>query len=111
VLQREVDAIRNLGYKGSHKNIISILNHGEFSLEYYYIDMELCNYDLRRFIYSTEQIQFLSEVKRSQAKDDSIWHIVEDISCGVAFVHSQDCVHRDLKPDNSTIVSMNKSLS
>jgi serine/threonine protein kinase len=110
VLQREVDAIRNLGHKGSHKNIISILNHGELSLGYYYIDMELCDYDLRHFI-SSDELQFLSKVKRWQANDDLIWHIVEDISCGVAFVHSQDCIHRDLKSDNSMTQSMDKSLS
>ena len=99
VLQREVEASGNLG---CHKNIIAILAHGEFSMQYHYIDMELCDFDLHRFIYTTSEDDVMN-LPSSRQKDDKIWHIVEDISCGVAFIHSQDCIHRDLKPHNSII--------
>ena len=97
VLQREVEASGNLG---SHKNIVAILGHGKFSLQYHYIDMELCDFDLQHFIYTTVADDVMNS-PCSRHKDDKIWHIVEDISCGVAFIHSRDCIHRDLKPHNS----------
>lgn len=99
MLQREVEASDTLG---SHKNIVEILAHGEFSVEYYYIDMELCDFDLHCFLYTTAAEDVMNS-QGSRQKDDKIWHIVEDVSCGVAYIHSQDCIHRDLKPHNSII--------
>ena len=97
VLHRELDAINNLW---SHRNIIAILEHGEFPPQHHYIDMEFCDIDLRSFIEGMNP-------SPSRLQDDKIWHIVEDISCGVAFIHLKII---SIATSNRTIVSsVNKS--
>jgi serine/threonine protein kinase len=61
----------------------------------YYLDMELCDFNLQTFL----------ENQRSNHTDEH-WtqlplKILTDIGNGVAFLHSQFEVHRDLKPLNS----------
>jgi serine/threonine protein kinase len=76
----------------SHKNLVAILGLGKFDSSHYYIDMELCQSDLEQYI------------QTSNVEIDRIWGIMRDISDGVAFIHSHNEVHRDLKPRNSTFV-------
>lgn len=58
-------------------------------IRYYYIDMELCKLDLRKFI-DSEESRF--------GVEGNIWKIMLQIANGVQFVHSRGVIIRDLKP-------------
>jgi len=78
--------------------------------------MELCHSTLQGYIDGTR-------IKGSNSPDDKdpimatsgrirpqmphVWEIMEQITCGVEFIHSLDWVHRDLKPQNSMLPSLN----
>src|SRR5271170_3873517 len=88
VVQREVHAITNLVGQRCHKNIVTILKHGKFPPEHYYIDMELCHFDLQNFIYQPSSKSVASKIPHfkddglpSRIKDDVLRHILEDIAC------------------------------
>ena len=101
---RNIDKLRSII---PHKNVIRILQNGcllsstrpliSNVLPVYIIDMELGQlslYDwIRRHYHSTPQII------PSSAK---LWSIMTQIASGIAFMHSKNVIHRDLKPDNST---------
>ena len=97
-----------------HENLVNILQHGELSNnpKYpYFIDMELCDMNLKDYISSSDDVivghhtsgsQYYDIVLPSRSKGPYyIWNIMEQVSCGIVFIHSQGCVHRDVKPANS----------
>lgn len=94
-----------------HKNLVNILQHGELSNnpKYpYYIDMELCDMNLKDYIHSSVDIfvgQYSSgspHILPNRSKGPLyIWNIMEQVSCGIVFIHDEGCVHRDVKPANS----------
>lgn len=61
----------------------------------YYIDMELCDSNLEQFI----QDRSLSGTQVISM--EQIWIIMLHIARGVAFIHTQEEIHRDIKPRNS----------
>ena len=94
--------------RGVHDNIIEIYGYGELkNSTYYYIDMELCAFDLKEYIDSkgsnpsarvTNHIR--SKDQRSWLDSEEIWSIMRQIANGVEFIHGHREVHRDLKPRN-----------
>lgn len=90
-----------------HANIVPILGHGwlPHGCSIYFIDMELCSYDLG--VYLRDCKIGVSELLR--AGDDTIFfdkfkllmQIMKQIINGLAFLHAFHLVHRDLHPRNS----------
>src|SRR5271169_4827862 len=85
--------------ENSHKNVITVMKHGWLSSSddsissLYYIDMELCDENLDRYMKRARVSVGLGQLE--------IWDIMLQITNGVAFIHGLDEVHRDLKPKNS----------
>lgn len=89
-----------------HVNIVRVFTHGRIAnFPYYYIDMELCDWDLSDYIASCqskyEKYALSSKVLSSKDKMNQTFDILRDITSGVAFIHQQGKVHRDIKPQNS----------
>jgi len=61
----------------------------------YYIDMELCNGNLDQFIRDR------GASSSTPITIADIWDIMVQITSGLAHIHSQGEVHRDIKPRNS----------
>jgi serine/threonine protein kinase len=108
-IKNEVRAVQTL-CKSGHKNIVAVLEHGELDSSYYYIDMELCDNNLQTYIagggspdIETQSSKFNSRFP-SQGRARQLWEIMEDVTNGVAFIHSNKEIHRDLKPRNSIML-------
>jgi serine/threonine protein kinase len=91
---------------GAHENIIKVFGYGELrNSTYHFIDMELCDFDLKEYIDSRRQIETHPRVQEalgahSELHSFGVWNIMRQIANGVAFIHSHREVHRDLKPHN-----------
>ena len=49
-IKNEIRVVEKLCSPGTHKNIVSVLRHGQLSnMPYYFIDMELCDLDLETY--------------------------------------------------------------
>jgi serine/threonine protein kinase len=105
-VQKEVEAIKLLCGPDTHVNIVQVLNHGLMSNPiHYFIDMELCDWSLHAFIHCNktplddpEGTSLTRGVGSSLAIQ--IWDIMVQIANGVEYIHSQEQVHRDIKPRN-----------
>ena len=68
--------------------------------------MELCDINLDCYIERQrneaieKELSYLAAI--NSFRMDQIWDIMQDITNGVAFIHSEKEIHRDLKPHNST---------
>jgi serine/threonine protein kinase len=105
-IENEVRAITKLCGHDAHPNIVEVLRLGRLvGSPYYFIDMELCDMNLENYIYSNspkqESLPHFVKTAPSSVKASQIWNIMRQIASGVAFIHSHDEVHRDLKPRNS----------
>jgi serine/threonine protein kinase len=108
-IKNEERAIKKLCGKPTHKNIVEVLRLGDlFNSPYYFIDMELCDFNLEDYIYRDLDLPIQTSTPRfvtsapSEAEALPIWKIMMEITSGVEFIHSKDEIHRDLKPSNST---------
>lgn len=45
--------------------------------------------------------------KLGKMTEDEIWHMIHDVSAGLAYLHERDVVHQDIKPDNILIDEFN----
>lgn len=115
-IANEIRAVLKL-CRGTHENIIEVLGHGKLNnTSYHFIDMELCDFNLESYIDTlwspvpddekanldgTMNVKFQNPNFRMRY----IWIIMHQIACGVAYIHSQKEVHRDLKPRNSIPVN------
>lgn len=88
---------------GGCRNLIKVISHGPLpTSDLYYIDMELCDFDLHNYIHDGEQYQVSTSTRfRKKRAAFDILHIVTQITTGIAFLHKHKMVHRDLKPKNS----------
>lgn len=108
--------IKRLLEWGDHENIVKILREGSFDTGFNFIDMELCDINLRDYIHRdgdqitlARSLESLAPVfiKRKGSlwseKMQNMWTIGIHIVRGLEFLHSHKQVHRDLKPANGMI--------
>lgn len=99
----------------THQNIVSVLAFGKLSHFLYYIDMELCDLNLERWIYgkwdqnTAKRLPHLTVELPPRARMGQVWDIMEDITRAVAFIHDEHEIHRDLKPSNGTTTTVIKT--
>jgi len=91
----------------THRNIVTVFDYGRISHFIYFIDMELCDLNLERWIYrswdetTAKKLPFLTAELPPRARIGQVWDIMEDITRAVSFIHASHEIHRDLKPSNS----------
>ena len=70
----------------------------------YFIDMEYCDLDLDQYIHRDKHVDSLMNYKMANNEGHLAFHIcaiLQQLLCGLEFIHSNRKVHRDLKPKNS----------
>ena len=79
-------------------------------MPYYFIDMELCDLNLAEFIHDpvsqNPSIPSLVKDITPSLRAQQVWYIMMHITSGLAYLHSLNVVHRDLKPPNGKISQM-----
>jgi serine/threonine protein kinase len=106
-IRNELRAIDKL-CKLSNKNIIRVLEHGRLNnTAFYFIDMELCNINLRQYLHGTETgVPGLIDLTAA-AKDGQgpflVVAIFQQLVSGLSFIHGHNEVHRDLAPENGVL--------
>ena len=104
-----------------HPNIVQILRHGWLGvMNMYFIDMELCELHLGRYMkgerpsfYSSKALNSMSIVPTNaslHARVKNTFVIMSHIASGLKHVHEYNYAHRDLKPPNG-IASMSSLMS
>lgn len=82
-----------MAYKLRHPNLLNITHFDVFN-NCPYLVMPYCeNGSVRQYV--------------GQLPEGEVWKFINDVSCGLAFLHSQSphIVHQDIKPDNILITS------
>ena len=104
-IQNEIQAMDSL-CRGSHDNIIAIYQHGQLHppQAFYFIDMEFCDINLEEYIHSKKTgIHGLLEWDKAVEQGGVpflICGIMQQVLCGLKFIHDHNHVHRDLNPQN-----------
>lgn len=119
-IENEARAVDKLTIHG-HPNIVSVLRHGWIDTSWYFIDMELCDMNLSTFIYENldwdpylcfDHPEFLHiEEPPVWWRTAPIFRILYQIANGLAFIHQQQQVHRDLKPQNGRVFCLSMMLT
>ena len=95
-IENEIRAVERFCHRNENPNLVVTFRTGVLDgTPYYFIDMELCDYDLETYINDGK----LHELTQS-AQAPEVLGIMRHITNGVAFLHGHDQVHRDLKPRN-----------
>ena len=93
----------------SHDHIVQVFRHNRLSPQspLYFIDMELCEINLEEYIQGQKSgVRGLLEwevVLEEGQHEFLIIAIMQQILSGVAFIHEQNEVHRDLTPQNGIL--------
>jgi serine/threonine protein kinase len=112
----EAQTIKKL-YRIPHMHLIKILGHDWLPLSSdYYVDMELCAYNLEHWIRNNESLYSIdgSIIQRSSYEDlcwaSGLMDLLEDglvimmrILSGLNYIHECHLVHRDLNPRNGKV--------
>lgn len=106
-IQNEFRAVTKLCAPGGHKKkIVPVLRCGKLpGTSFFFVDMERCDLNLENYLKqkwtSNTWERTLNVVILGPSEEvTAIRNIMKDITKGVAFIHSQEEVHRDLKPRN-----------
>jgi serine/threonine protein kinase len=114
-INNEARAISFLEESGGHNHIIEILGHGwsDNYGHYYFIDMELAEFDLFDYILYHHGTKNLDAARRRASfpvlvskasspfeKVVNIYTIMRQIATALEFLHSRSMIHRDVKPRN-----------
>lgn len=96
-IHNEVRAVAKLCVLGANPNVVAVLRHGRLvNSPSYHLDMELCDHNLETYMKGEwMSISGLDRLTRGGK-------IVTDIANGLAFIHENKEIHRDIKPRNST---------
>jgi serine/threonine protein kinase len=103
-IANEARAVKKL-CQSSHTNIVQVLEMGQLQADgsLYFIDMELCNFTLEKYISGSNVPQLINWGIISQSFLDfakEICNIARHIIEGLIFIHGLGEVHRDLSPQN-----------
>lgn len=121
-IEREISAINALR-DADHRNLVHVLRHGwlDACQWKYFIDMELCQINLKWYIYEAEDWVQLACPRGNSATDEAMWwrssealRIMSQLADGLQYIHKLNQVHRDLKPANSMhpkVMSLSKCSS
>lgn len=108
-IQNEQKAIHALCWDKSHPNLVTIFRQGSLiNSNYYYIDMELCDLNLKDFIRGnwhcslSDFSPFFNADISEWTRMIDVWKIMAHITSAIEFIHGLGFVHRDIKPDNGT---------
>jgi serine/threonine protein kinase len=103
--ENEIKAATTLCTLG-HPNIVQTFEHGALDHFNYFIDMELCDLNLKEFL-AGEKVGpndwFLHwPIPQFGDRMFFIIALLQELANGLSCIHLQNLVHRDLKPENST---------
>ena len=76
--------------------MVGIYRHAQLG-GWYFIDMEFCNFNLQQYIYKPDILNGMPMLDMQM-----LLKIMRDVSRGLAFIHENKKIHRDIKPQNST---------
>ena len=115
-IEKEFHVLVSLCEEERHVNIVNVLKQGQLVPDsLFYIDMELCEFNLDDFISRTSPADRIVNMDplesspklvhkvdtKSGPRDlNTIWTIMADIAAGLAYIHRKNCIHRDLNPRN-----------
>jgi serine/threonine protein kinase len=116
-IQNEIRAILKVCCEGgTHQNVVTVFRHGVLQPSgHVFIDMELCAFNLETYLQTLWKPSREEEFEMRETgivKVDGhlrmryIWVIMIQIASGIAFIHQQKEVHRDLKPRNGNFPLM-----
>lgn len=89
--------------QSSHPNLVDYIDDGSIVTNSvtYFIDMELCDINLEDFINGAGIVTGLHCLPKWDKNNPDLFLIIailQQLLNGLAFIHKQDKVHRDLKP-------------
>lgn len=107
-IDNEIRAVNKL-CKSSHPNIVQVLGLGQLRPDstWFYIDMELCSISLETYMNADES---LASLPKWVSESLQICDIFTQILNGLAFIHENGEVHRDLSPQNGTRIEIESDL-
>jgi len=101
--KNEVEAMKKLCNK-SHANMIQYIADGSIIPDsIYFIDMELCDISLSQYIRGTFTVKGIHGLPPWNVENPDIFLIIaimQQLLSGLAFMHKDNKVHRDLDPKN-----------
>ena len=102
----EFQTIEQLCKQSSHENIVAVYRYDRLG-DWYYIDMELCEFNLEQYIYDFDTADRTLPVLTMS----TLLKIMQEVSRGLAFIHESRKVHRDIKPQNSISFRFSSNIS
>ena len=114
--KNEVAAMKTLCNK-SHTNMIQYIADGSIvsnpAESFHFIDMELCDINLNQYINGTLNVAGIHGLPVWNKENPDIFlitAIIQQLLSGLAFMHKEDKVHRDLDPRNGKVSSIGQAL-